>query len=242
VPARSERFGPVRPRERATALVAVAVVQVAIAIVLISGFRVEIGQASDVVQQFVAFTLPPPPAVVVVPKVRPTPKPHPTAHAAAPPPRAANPGGSPGPAAHGRAVIAQVPVHPTPAPAAGGGAGTGQSQGAGSGGGSGSGGAGEDDGGGGTDLVQIAGEILPSDYPRRLGNAGVGGRVSVVFIVGVDGRPSHCRVSRSSGVAELDSLTCRLIERRFRFRPSTDRYGRPIPDEVEWDHDWISGD
>lgn len=208
---------------------------------LISGFRVEITHARDAVQQLIAFTLPPPPAVVV-PKVQPTPKPIRKAQAAAPPPRAANPGGSPGPAAHGSAVIAQVPIRPTPATAAGGGAGIGQSQGAGSGGGNGSGGRGEDDGGGGTDLVQIAGEILPRDYPRHLGNAGVGGRVSVVFTVGVDGRSSHCTVTRSSGVAELDSLTCRLIERRFRFRPSTDRTGRPIPDQVEWDHDWISGD
>jgi len=36
-------------------------------------------------------------------------------------------------------------------------------------------------------------------------------------------------------------LTCRLIEKRFRFRPSRDRYGRPFPDEVDWDHDWIPG-
>jgi protein TonB len=62
----------------------------------------------------------------------------------------------------------------------------------------------------------------------------------MVFTVGVDGRARGCRVTRSSGVAELDALTCRLIEKRFRFRPSTDRYGRPVPDEVDWDHDWIA--
>jgi protein TonB len=50
---------------------------------------------------------------------------------------------------------------------------------------------------------------------------------------------SACRLDRSSGVPELDSLTCRLMQQRFRFRPSTDRYGRPIRDEVDWDHDWI---
>jgi hypothetical protein len=29
-----------------------------------------------------------------------------------------------------------------------------------------------------------------------------------------------------------------LIEQRFRFRPSTDRFGRPVADEVEYDHEW----
>jgi protein TonB len=41
------------------------------------------------------------------------------------------------------------------------------------------------------------------------------------------------------GVPELDALTCRLIMQRFRYRPSTDRYGRPIPDTVDGEHEWI---
>ena len=93
---------------------------------------------------------------------------------------------------------------------------------------------------GGTDLVQIAGEILPSDYPRDLRERGIGGRVGIVFTVGINGRVTSCRVTRSSGVPELDALTCRLIQQRFRYRPSTDRYGRPIPDEVEGEHDWVA--
>ena len=80
---------------------------------------------------------------------------------------------------------------------------------------------------------------MPSDYPPSLGRAGVGGRVTVTFTVQVNGRATGCHVTRSSRVPELDALTCRIIEQRFRFRPSTDRYGRPIPDEVDWDHDWI---
>jgi protein TonB len=107
--------------------------------------------------------------------------------------------------------------------------------------GSGSGvGNGASGGGGGTDLEQIAGEITPRDYPRHLGNAGVSGRVGVLFTVGVNGRVTACAITRSSGVPELDALTCRLIQERFRYRPSTDRYGRAIPDQVEGEHDWTA--
>ena len=88
--------------------------------------------------------------------------------------------------------------------------------------------------------VQIAGEIRPSDYPRDLRERGIGGRVGMVFTVGANGRVTSCRITRSSGIPELDALTCRLIQQRFRYRPSTDRYGRPIPDEVEGEHDWIA--
>ena len=128
-------------------------------------------------------------------------------------------------------------VRPTPAPS-GGGTGSGPAIGSSSGGGTGGEGYGE--GGGGTDLEKIAGDIYPSDYPRSLGNAGVGGRVGVTFTVETNGRVTNCRVTRSSGIPQLDALTCRLMEERFRFRPSTDRYGRPIRDEVDWDHDWVA--
>ena len=132
-----------------------------------------------------------------------------------------------------------VALRPT-APVSGGGSAAGPATGSGAGGGSGGQGYGADDDGG-TDLVQIAGEIRPSDYPRDLRERGIGGHVGMVFTVGANGRVTNCTVTRSSGVPELNSLTCRLIQQRFRYRPSTDRYGRPIPDEVEGEHDWVAG-
>jgi protein TonB len=109
---------------------------------------------------------------------------------------------------------------------------------AGSGAGAGAGtGEGDD---GGSDLVQIAGAILPSDYPRALRDRGIGGRVGVVFTVGASGRVTACSVTRPSGVADLDALTCRLIRERFIYRPSTDAQGRPIADQVEGEHDWVA--
>jgi protein TonB len=109
----------------------------------------------------------------------------------------------------------------------------------GAGGGTGTGGTGEGGDDGGTDLEHIAGEIGPADYPPDLGRAGIGGRVGVLLNVSANGRVTRCSILRSSRVPQLDALTCRLMQQRFVFRPSTDSRGRPIDDEVEWDHDWI---
>jgi len=229
---------PVQPRERLIALAAVALVQLCLGAALLIGLRVDILPRGQLVSRLIDVTLPrlPPPPIVNVSR------PHVVRRSSPAAPKAQQKpiGGSPGP----------VPSHALPAPtpvvalrpsaqAPGGGSGTGPAIGSGAGGGSG-GPAYGSGGDGGTDLVQIAGEILPSDYPRDLRERGIGGRVGIVFTVGTNGRVTSCTVTRSSGVPELDALTCRLIQQRFRYRPSTDRYGRPIPDEVEGEHDWVA--
>jgi protein TonB len=96
-------------------------------------------------------------------------------------------------------------------------------------------------GGGGLarDLRWISGRIGSDDYPRRAFDAGIGGTVHLRFIVGTSGRVTDCAVTRSSGSAELDSTTCRLIKRRLRYRPATDAGGRPIPATITGKHEWI---
>ena len=239
MPAAADRFGSVRPGERLWALAAVALVQLVLGFALVIGLRVPVKRAGDLVQQLIEIGLPPPPPIVRTPPPKPTPRAE--QHAAAAPKAAPAPlGGSPGPVpAHAQpSVTPAIAIRPT-LPVSGGGTGNGPAIGSGSGGGTGGAGFGDDDDGG-TDLVQIAGEIRPSDYPRNLREAGIGGRVGILFTVGVNGRVTRCTVTRGSGVPELDALTCRLIQERFRYRPSTDRYGRPIPDEVEGEHVWTS--
>ncbi|MEO5774150.1 MAG: TonB family protein [Sphingomicrobium sp.] len=236
--ARADRFGSVGARERTAALAAATILQVLLVLLLINSSHVTATQARDAVQRLIQVDLSPP---LPPPQVPPPPKP--AEHRSAPQAAAApvhDPGGLPGPlkAKPTPSVTPIVALHPTAAPS-GGGTGSGVAQGSGSGGGLG----GEGDGlgdGGGTELVLIAGEISGADYPRQLGNAGIGGQVSVRFTVQVNGRPTGCTITRSSGIPMLDGLTCRLIEQRFRFRPSTDRFGRPVPDEVDWDHEWVS--
>jgi protein TonB len=123
---------------------------------------------------------------------------------------------------------------PVPGPGTGaGGAGNGTGSG---GSGNGPGGGGDDDGG--MPPRHIRGTIRDGDYPRGAAAAGVGGTVSVIYSVETDGRATHCAITHSSGNAELDETTCRLIEERFRFEPSRDRSGRPIRSRIVQDHEW----
>jgi protein TonB len=235
MPAYAQQTKTVRPRERAFALAAVVVVQTGLALALLTGLRVDVARSGEIVQRLIDVTLQKPPPPVVVP-----PPPKPQRHEASAPKAAPEKlGGSPGPRpAHAPpSVTPVVAVKPSAAPS-GGGAGSGPAIGTGAGGGSGGNGYGDDEGG--SDLEQIAGEITSRDYPRDLREAGIGGRVTFVFTVEPNGRVGRCAITRSSGVPELDALTCRLIQQRFVYRPSTDRYGRPIEDEVEGEHDWIA--
>jgi protein TonB len=235
MPAYAELRATVRPRERFVAAAAVILVQAALGLALLIGLRVQIITRPDVAQRLIDITLQAPPPEQ--PKVEPK-----GAHSTPAVPKAtpAPPGGTrgPQPSRAPPAVSPIVPIKPSAA-TSGGGSASGPSAGAGSGGGAGGQGYGAGEGGG-TDLEQIAGEITPRDYPRHLGNAGIGGRVGVLFTVGTDGRVTRCTVTRTSGIPELDALTCRLIQQRFRYRPSTDRYGRPVSDEVEGEHEWVA--
>lgn len=230
----------VRTRERLIALTCVALVQLALGVALFSGLSVDVSRPRELVLGLIEVTLapvPPPPSVAELRGSERVER----QRQAAPSTTPTQPGGSP--------ELRQAPKSAAPtsvivaksasnAPS-GGGSGTGPALGPGNGGGAGGQGDG-DAGDGGADLVQIAGAILPSDYPRALRERGIGGRVGVVFEVGPDGRVAGCSVTRSSGTPELDALTCRLILQRFRYRPSTDRNGRPIADEVDGEHDWIA--
>jgi len=122
---------------------------------------------------------------------------------------------------------------PLPGPGTGaGGVGTGR----------GAGGSGDGDGGGWEDETpprRIRGRLRDSDFPQAAADAGADGVVSVRYYVETDGRVSGCRVTRSSGNAELDGTTCRLIEKRFRYDPSRDARGHPVRSVVVVDHEWV---
>jgi protein TonB len=140
-------------------------------------------------------------------------------------------------------VILLPPPPTVAAPIAGPGtaASAGASDRAGPGFGAGGEGNGRGDGEGGEDTPPrlIKGRLRFSDLPEGLKQAGIGGAVAVRYRITTEGRVTECAIDRSSGNADLDAETCRLIGQRFRFRPSRDGAGRPIGSIIVETHEWI---
>jgi periplasmic protein TonB len=105
---------------------------------------------------------------------------------------------------------------------------------------------GDGDGSGDGEAVRgprrTSGRIAYRDLPEGLLAEGEEAAVEVVFAVNPDGTASQCQVERSSGHPLIDRLTCRLIEQRFRYRPATNRFGRPVRAMVGETHTWIANE
>lgn len=199
----------------------------------------------DALTAIATLPLDPPPPEVVIPDRKPTPAPEgeaapphirstPTEIVAPPPPVILIP---PPP-------IAVATVAGTEADTSAGAAEVpGPGQGAGGiGDGRGSGGAGDGTGGGlgeDTPPLRIRGSLRFSDATRVASwEELIGRKMTTEYIVGVDGRASGCRATRSSGLPAVDAEICRLIEARFRYRPSRDPQGRAVRAGVIMDHSW----
>lgn len=110
-------------------------------------------------------------------------------------------------------------------------------QGAGFGGG-GRGGTGTGTGAGFTPAQRIS-KIPDREYRRIVATSGMRrGTIGITLKVNSDGRPSNCRVARSSGNRTVDSLMCDLAVQHVRFRPARDPQGRPVAQDITWYPDW----
>jgi protein TonB len=63
------------------------------------------------------------------------------------------------------------------------------------------------------------------DYPSRALREDREGVTRVSVVVGPDGKIASCQVTGSSGHADLDDTTCKLISKRGRFKPPMDGDG-----------------
>jgi protein TonB len=109
-------------------------------------------------------------------------------------------------------------------------------------GGGGDGGNGDDDGDSVIGPRQIGGKMSYRDLPDGILPEGRQATVEVRYTVNVDGRVSRCRATRSSGYPAIDTLACRLIEERFRFRPARDEDDRPVRADIIESHTWYEND
>jgi TonB family protein len=80
--------------------------------------------------------------------------------------------------------------------------------------------------------IQRIGSISNEDYPAAAIRAGEQGTVSMRLVVGENGMVTGCTVIGSSGSADLDSASCSLAARRFRFTPARDSRGNNVASTV----------
>ena len=232
--------------DRLKALGAVAVVHVALAAVILSGLNVRIaGVQVNPLKTFDISVPPPPPPIIE----RPPPKPD---ESSAPKDEAAP--------AHIRSKPAPVVVPPpkiplpveqkVPVSEVRGPEGRDRTAGASNvpGSGTGAGGTGSGFGGGGrggtgsgqgfTPASRIS-KIPDSQYRRIVAASGMRrGSIGITLKVNTDGRPSNCRIARTSGNPSVDSMMCQMAVQYVRFRPARDPQGHAVAQDITWYPDW----
>ncbi|TMJ18173.1 MAG: energy transducer TonB [Alphaproteobacteria bacterium] len=78
-----------------------------------------------------------------------------------------------------------------------------------------------------------------NDYPRAAFQAHQQGTTSYHIWIDGEGSVTGCTIVQSSGSAELDETTCRIITERARFHPARDAKGRVAPDEYSGRVHWV---
>ena len=236
------------PRDRLISAAGAAMVCALAGYALILGLGVTVPAAiPDALKTFaIGRTPPPPPPEKIVPR----------------PARSHRPEGAASPAnrrSKAPEVVVPVPIVPpivppppviaAPEPGAGSDATTGAAPmpgpGTGAGGegrgtGSGRSGNGDGDGGAETPPRLLDDRFRGRDFPNAEAIIGAGGIVGVRYTIEIDGHVTQCSVIRSSGNPVLDATTCRLIERRFRYRPWLDAAGRPVRATVVHNQEWYN--
>jgi protein TonB len=81
--------------------------------------------------------------------------------------------------------------------------------------------------------------ITTEDYPGRALRSGDEGLARYRLVVTSAGKVSACEIVGSSGSADLDRETCRLLTKRAQFAPATDQSGAKVvgtfSGSVRWD-------
>ena len=90
--------------------------------------------------------------------------------------------------------------------------------------------------------ANLASYVRDGDMPASVAERGPF-NVRVYFDLSVtpEGRVGACRVTQSSGVAELDAITCRIMRSRARFTPARDGQGSAVADTVSSAIGWSLG-
>lgn len=223
--------------DRAKAAAAALVVHILIGAAFLTGLMVNVSrEPSEALETFdIIEALPPPPVVEITERSAASGDPGTAGRKADPTPIVA-----PEPEIDVPAVspVAAAPVAGQGAAPSAGAASTGAGTGAG-GRGTGLGGGGAGGSGVGYTPAQRISKIPDREYRRFVSVSGMRrGNVAITVKVNTDGRPSNCRIARSSGNPAADALMCDLTLRHVRFRPARDPQGRAVAQDITWAPDW----
>ncbi|WP_164115700.1 energy transducer TonB [Sphingorhabdus sp. Alg239-R122] len=235
-------------QDRLLSIAATLVIHVGIVAVLVSGFAVQAVRAAKKTPTIVTVNIAPPPPPPVIEDKR--------AHTTAPEGRAS--------AANmkSRATNVAAPKVKVPLPAktdivaakkpmdaddTSTGASNEPGKGTGAGGaGDRTGSGGQGDGTGGGNIIaraqKISGQITQRDYPKGYSRRkGVEETVVINYTVMPNGRVADCRTVQSSGNPALDTSTCQLVTKRFRYSPARNAAGKAVSDVTGWKQVWWIG-
>jgi periplasmic protein TonB len=81
------------------------------------------------------------------------------------------------------------------------------------------------------------GSITDEDYPPSAVRNEEAGTTRATYVIGIDGKVSSCNGSGASPT--LDAETCKLIIRRFKFKPALDTNGSPIEETRTQSIRWV---
>ena len=70
--------------------------------------------------------------------------------------------------------------------------------------------------------------LTDRDYKSSWSRRELTGVASFTLDIAANGTVTGCRVTRSTGHAELDEATCKLVQRRARFEPARGSNGEPV--------------
>ena len=90
-------------------------------------------------------------------------------------------------------------------------------------------------------VADLASYVRNNDYPAQALSRHEEGTTAFRLTIDRTGRATDCVVTRSSGSASLDHVTCRILIERARFTPAIGPDGLPTEDHVSAQMTWHIG-
>ena len=86
---------------------------------------------------------------------------------------------------------------------------------------------------------RVASVFSSDDYPFTALDRSQSGIAKALVLIDETGKVADCTLLKSSGVALLDAQTCSVLQERMRYRPATDRSGKPRRDADSVTIRWV---